>query len=79
MLLPRIRTVYQLHRFCSTASTLKEQLTTNRLNFTEIKHKPKVPLQPCVIPSSHEPEKFEIDKKSLELLEKFALVNIRDK
>lgn len=79
MLLPRIRTVAQLHRFCSTASTLKEPLINNRLNFTEIKYKPKVPLQPCVIPPAHEPEKFEIDKKSLELLEKFALVNIRDK
>lgn len=79
-----LRTVFVRHLrgFCSAAdSRLKEATTQQLLNFNEIKHQTKVPLQPhnSTVQSTEAAPKFEIDKESLELLEKFALVNIRDR
>lgn len=80
MLVLRSFVSVHIRRLCSVAGSLKETISTKHLDFTAIKHQTKVPLQPCVTPPAQEPPiKFEIDKESLELLERFALVNIRDK
>lgn len=80
MLLVRSIFSNQLRRFCSVVNNIREPLTLKQLNFSELKHKTKVPQTPYITPPAQQPsEKFEIDKESLELLVKFSLVNITDK
>lgn len=51
---------------------------TNPINFKQIKHKTKVPLEPYKSPTitNFHPQKFTIDKETIQLLERLSLVNL---
>lgn len=74
----RLASLICSRKYCSSARDFKSK--SKSLNFRELKFESKVPVEPVAPPVSVESaEKFQIDKSTLELLERLSLVNLSDK